>query len=386
MTNIFKLFFILIIFIFQGCQQQTIEKKPNISKANLKKIRWENIEGFFKDDLNLALEVFQKDCKARKINKNLKNVCKKSFKAKDGKNFFTKNFTPYRLLNKKNNPIGLITGYYEPILHGSFKKTSVFKYPILKLPKDLITVRLSSIYPTLRKYTLRGKLSKQTLIPYPTRQEIENQKSNKNLIPLLYVDDKIDRFFLEIQGSGKVMLPNKQIINIAYAGQNGRKYYPIGAKLLKDKLIKKENLSLQTIRKWCEANPKKVDNLLNLNKSKVFFKISKKSATGSLGVTLVAKRNLAVDTKFIPLGFAVFLNTTNPTDGKKINSLMVSADTGGAIKGDIRADYFWGSGANAKLNAGKMANKGQLTILIPNQKIQKWSNDTSYFIKVKDNP
>ncbi len=378
------LFISFLIFFFAGCQEKRIEKKPEISNAFLQKIDWKDIEGFSQDNLQLALEVFQKDCKARRVNKHLKKVCKKSVNYTDGKEFFTTNFTAYKLLNKQKRAQGLITGYYEPILNGSLTKTDKFKYPIYKTPDDLITVNLSSIYPDLKKYTLRGKLVGKTLIPYESRKELEG-KSNKKLEPLVFVDNKVDRFFLEIQGSGKVKLQNGKVINLGYAGQNGRKYYPVGRKLIQDGQITKRDMSLQAIKKWCDENPTKVDDLLNLNDSKVFFKISQKTATGSLGIELVALRNLAVDRSFIPLGFPVFINTTNPTNDENINSLMVAADTGGAIKGDIRADFFWGKGEVAKESAGKMAQKGRLTLLIPNKKeeVIKWSNDTNKYKIVK---
>lgn len=382
-----SLLFALSILFLTGCQDTKIEKKEHISKASLQQIPWEKLQGFSEDDLDLALAVFQKDCTARRVNKNLKVVCQKSLHYQDGEKFFIDNFLPYKLLNDKKSDVGLITGYYEPILNGNMTKTEVFKYPIYQTPDDLINIRLNSLYPQLKKYTLRGKLAGKTVVPYPTREELEN-KPAKNLIPLLYVDNKVDRFFLEIQGSGKVKLPDGKIINVGYAGQNGRKYYPIGRKLIKDNEIAKKDMSLQAIKKWCDKNPDKVDELLNLNESKVFFQISSKMATGSLGVELVAKRNLAVDRGFIPLGFPVFINTTNPITSKPINSMMVSADTGGAIKGDIRADFFWGSGKKAKLNAGKMAQKGNLTILIPKitKTKEKWSNDTTKYLKIKDNP
>ena len=354
---------IIIALFFSACQEKKVEKLEHISKANLEKIDFKDLDGFNNDNLNLALEVFKKSCKARRINKELKDVCKESVNFTNGKLFFTKHFIPYRLLNKKNSDKGLITGYYEPLLKGSFTKTDIYKYPLHKTPKDLISVRLSSLYPQLKRYTLRGKIVGNKLVPYETREEIEKE-ANK-LEVLLYVDSKVDRFFLEIQGSGKVELEDKTIVNVAYSNQNGRKYFAVGRHLIKDKHIKRKDMSLQAIKKWCDENPSKVDNLFNLNQSKIFFTLSKKSATGSLGVPLVAKRNIAVDKKYIPLGFPVFLNTTNPINNNKINTLVVAADTGGAIKGDIRADLFWGNGANAKIVAGKMAQKGLLTILIP---------------------
>jgi membrane-bound lytic murein transglycosylase A len=360
---------ILIIVFLTGCLDKKVEKFEHISNANLEKTTFKNLKGFYNDNLNLALEVFQKDCKARRVNKNLKDICKESFSYTSGKEFFTKNFTPYKLLNKKNTSKGLITGYYEPIIKGSFTQSDIYKYPVYKTPKNLITVRLSSLYPELKKYTLRGKVVGNKLVPYDTRAEL--QKNTKHLEPLLYLTSKTDKFFLEIQGSGKVELPDGKIINLAYSNQNGRKYYPIGRKLIKDGEVKKEDMSLQAIKKWCEKNPDKIDELFNLNQSTVFFYISKRNATGSLGVELVAKRNIAVDRSFIPLGFPVFLNTTNPISKEAINSLVVAADTGGAIKGDVRADFFWGNGDEAELGAGKMAEAGELTVLIPNNSIAK---------------
>lgn len=360
---------IVVVIFFSGCFDKKVEKFEHISNANLEKTSFKNIKGFNKDNLNFALEVFQKDCKARRVNKNLKNICKESFSYTNGEKFFTTHFIPYKLLNKQNKADGLITGYYEPIINGSFTKTDMYQYPVYKTPKNLITVRLSSLYPALKKYTLRGKVVGNKLVPYDTREEL--QKNNQHLEPLLYLESKIDKFFLEIQGSGKVKLPDGKIINLAYSNQNGRKYYPVGRKLIKDGEVKKEDMSLQAIKKWCEKNPSRVDELFNLNESTVFFYISKKNATGSLGVELVAKRNIAVDRSFIPLGFPVFLNTTNPLNNQEINSLVVAADTGGAIKGDVRADFFWGNGQRAELGAGKMAQSGTLTILIPKSAINK---------------
>ena len=363
MTIVKFLIFNIIIVLFTGCSFNNIVTKPEISKATFQKIKFEDIKGFDKDNLNTALDVFKKDCKARRVNKYLKNICKKSYKYTDGNDFFINNFTPYRLLNKDMSDTGLITGYYEPILNGSFKKTEKYKYPIYNVPKDLIRINLTSIYPELSKYTLRGKLVGKTIVPYESRKDINENDSKFE--PLLYLDNKIDMFFLEIQGSGKVKLENGKTIYVGYAGQNGRKYYAIGKKLIENGDILKKDMSLQAIKIWCDNNPTKVDKLFNLNNSKIFFHISKKSATGSLGVQLIGKRNIAVDRSYIPLGFPVFLNTTNPISKQDINTLMISADTGGAIKGDIRADYFWGSGKEAKLSAGKMAQKGILTILIP---------------------
>jgi membrane-bound lytic murein transglycosylase A len=362
-----KLLFITlsILLFITGCAPK-YEQKPHISKANFSEAAWEDIDGFDQDNLNIAFNVFKKGCQKAKRYEKLKEICTQADTTTDTKEFFLKNFTPYKLIGNNGNDQGLITGYYEPILNGSLTKTDKFQYPVYKKPKDLLIIDLSDAYEELKNYRLRGKLIGDKVVAYDSRAAIEAGK-NRKLEPICFVDNKIDLFFLHIQGSGKIRLKDGTILNVGYAGQNGRSYYAIGRKLIEEEHIKKEDLSLQTIKAWLEKNPEKIDEILNLNESYVFFHKSEKSATGSLGVELVGGRNLAVDPKFIPLGFPVFIDTTDPIDEKPIQRLMVAADTGGAIKGEIRADFFFGNGKVAKELAGKMKQKGSLYILIPNK-------------------
>jgi membrane-bound lytic murein transglycosylase A len=354
----------LTIFFLSGCAQKVVQK-PDISQADFQKVTWDDIEGFEYDNLNHALEVFQKDCKVSRKFENLLEVCKEADLTQDGKSFFTSNFTPYKLM-ADGDDTGLITGYYEPILNGSLKKTRKFKYAVYATPKDLITIDLSDAYPELKDYKLRGKLIGNMVIPYDTRETIEqNKDDNELLTPICFVDDRIDLFFMHIQGSGKIQLQDGTMLNVGYAQQNGRAYYAIGKKLIEMGVIDKEDVSLQSIRAWLKKNPGKIDTILNLNESYIFFKESQKDATGSLGTQLTENRNLAVDREFIPLGFPVFISTTNPINKKPINQLMVAADTGGAIKGKIRADFFFGNGERAEMLAGKMKQQGKLYMLIP---------------------
>jgi membrane-bound lytic murein transglycosylase A len=376
------------VLLFVSCKDtQVVETKADISNAKFEKIPFEKIQGFKEDNLTLAFDVFKKDCNSSIINKALINVCENTTNYTNGYKFFIENFEAFKLLNDDNSDNGLITGYYEPLLNGSLVKTKKFKYPIYAKPDDLLIIDLGLAYPELKKYKLRGKIQDDKVVPYEVREDFDS-KEHPNIEVICYVDSKIDRFILEIQGSGRVKLQDETIINVGYAEQNGRAYYPIGNKLIQNNQITRKNMSLQSITKWCEDNPLKVDELFNLNQSKIFFVKNDKTATGSLNIPLVAKRNLAVDTKFIPLGFPVFINTTNPITNNKINQLMVSADTGGAIKGKIRADFFWGNGEEAKQNAGKMAQKGKLIIFIPKDlsKKSRWLNDTSKYLKVKENP
>jgi len=337
-----------------------------------KSMQWNDLEGFENDNHAKALSVFIKDCQVAKNDPKLTDVCaiaQTQSSLANPKNFFKNNFQPYQLISDEGDKNGLITGYYEPLLQGSYYKTKRFKYPLYAVPKNLITVDLSSIYPGLSDYRLRGKIVGNKLVPYESREQLNriDYRTTNILKPICFVDNKIDLFFLQIQGSGKIQLPNKKFINVGYGAQNGHPYYAIGRKLIEMKVIEKENMSLQAIKRWLEENPSQIDTILNLNKSYIFFNKSTQSATGSLGTELTANRNLAVDRKNIPLGFPIFVSTSNPITNKPLNKLMIAADTGGAIKGKIRADFFFGNGEEAKELAGKMKQEGKLFILIPNK-------------------
>ena len=366
--------FIIATLFFTGCtmKEEVVEvpKEEKIvtpvkpSTENMKAVSFSEIDGFYKDDLNHALDVFKKDCKASKRNELFKDVCQKAEFETDGKKFFTLYFQPYKLLDENASDEGLITGYYEPLLYGSLKKTSRYKYPLYKTPKDMYIVDFTSIYPDLKTYKLRGKLVGNKVLPYDSRQEIESNPS-KELEPIVYVDNKVDVFLLHVQGSGKVLLDTGELINVGYAEQNGRKFKGIGMYMLNKGYITKDELSAQGMKKYLDKNPSKADEVLNQNESYVFFQKSNQGATGSLGTPLTAKRNIAVDRSVIPLGMPVFLNTTNPVDKKPINQLMVAADVGGAIKGKVRADFFWGFGDSAFDYAGRMKEKGKMYVLMP---------------------
>ncbi len=351
------------IFFITGCSfKPDYAKFEKISKGNFEEAQWEDLQGFADDDLDLAFTTFKKGCE--KARNSLKNVCSKVNSYENSEIFFKDNFVPFKIYNEDDTDTGLITGYYEPLLKGSRTKTQKYKYPIYKTPEDLLVIDLGSIYPELKKYRLRGRVVGNKVLPYHSREQIDKRD---DLDVICYVDDKIDLFFLQIQGSGRVQLDSGEIINVGYSNQNGRAYYAIGRILIKEGHIDRKDISLQSIRAWLEQNPDRQDEILNLNQSYVFFKESKETATGSLGVELIGQRNLAVDRKFIPLGYPVFINTQNPETKEPIDRLMVAADTGGAIKGEIRADFFWGYGKEAEKLAGLMKEEGKLYILIPKE-------------------
>lgn len=360
------LFPLLFSFLFfAGCSAPIYTKNlTHISSGNLKKVSWDELQGYDTDNLDEALRVFRKGCE--NTQKTLINSCQLAKDTNNSKSFFMTNFEPFKLYDNSGKDVGLITGYYEPLLHGSRTQSLKYPYPIYKKPNDLVVIDLKDFSQNLPKMRLKGKIVANKLLPYDTREMIEKRT---DLEPICFVDNKIALFFLHIQGSGRVQLDTNETINVGYSEQNGRGYFAIGKKLVEDGYLQKEEVSLQTIQNWLEQNPQKMDSILNLNESYVFFEESNKSATGSLGVELVGWRNLAVDTSIIPLGYPVFLKTTNPISKEKIATLMVAADTGGAIKGEIRADFFFGYGDEALKFAGGMKEKGEMYIFIPKGEI-----------------
>ena len=355
----YYLFIITIVFLFNGC---STKKEELIEIKATKKTPFDYLNGFYDDDLDLALDVFKKACTKSRKKEQFKNVCENSLNFTSGKEFFTKNFTPKVLVSSSGDK-GLITGYYEPLLYGSREKTNFYKYPIYKTPKDLVTIKNKKKYPSFKNLKYKAKIKNGKYYPYDTRTQIEQRN---DLEVICYVNDLIDLFFLQVQGSGRVLLNSGELINVGYANQNGREYKSIGKKLIDDGYLKKEEVSLQTIKSFLNNNPKKIKEILDYNPSYVFFTQKEQTATGSLNVPLVAKRNIAVDRRYIPLGMPVFIETSNPKTKESINKLVIAADTGGAIKGEIRADYFLGYGEEAMELAGLMKEKGRLFMLIPN--------------------
>ncbi len=286
------------------------------------------------------------------------------------RNFFESRFVPHQVRNLDGSLSGTVTGYYEPLLRGSRTPGGLFQTPLYRTPGDLLTVDLGSLYPELKNMRLRGRLSGNKVVPYFTRAELE-QKGLPPGTELVWVDNAIDAFFLQVQGSGRVSLDDgKETIRLAYADQNGHPYKSIGRYLIDRGELKLEQASMQGIKAWAAANPHRLQELLNANPSVVFFKEEKitdasKGPRGALGVPLTERRSVAIDPQFITLGAPVFLSTTRPNTDQPMRQLMIAQDTGGAIRNPVRADFFWGFGQEAGELAGKMKQPGQMWLLLP---------------------
>lgn len=352
-------------------------KPAEAAKPSFKPVAFSSLPGWGKDDLREAWPALMNSCEVlvRKI--EWKEPCTIARSVDSGNEkavrlYFESFFVPYQVFNPDGSDAGLVTGYYEPLLSGSRKRGGVFQTPLHRAPDDLLTIDLTSVYPDLKGMRLKGKLVGNKVVPYPSRAEM-HQSNVLTGKEILWVDDPVEAFFLQVQGSGRVQLMDtktKEVVRIVYSDQNGHPYKSIGRYLVDKGEMTLEQASAQSIKAWVAANPSRQQELLNANPSYVFFKEEKladptKGPKGSLGVPLTPQRSIAVDNQFIPPGAPVFLATSHPGKETPLQRLMMAQDTGGAIKGAIRADFFWGFGAEAGEKAGKMKQRGAMWILLP---------------------
>jgi membrane-bound lytic murein transglycosylase A len=290
--------------------------------------------------------------------------------------FFETHFIAYRVIAADGGDTGLVTGYYEPLLEGSRTADARHRVPLYAPPDDLLTIDLASLHPDLAGKRLRGRVDGRRVLPYWSRAEIENGRQPQRDKVLAYVADPVDAFFLEIQGSGRIQLADGTVLRLGYADQNGHPYRSIGRVLVERGEMTAEQASLAAIREWAHRNPDKLRGLLDENPSYVFFRevapfapgtleASIDGPIGSLGVPLARERTIAVDPRSIPLGAPVFIATTYPLSTRPLQRLVLAQDTGGAIRGAVRADYFWGFGDDAGREAGRMRQQGRLFLLWP---------------------
>jgi membrane-bound lytic murein transglycosylase A len=344
-------------------------------KELLKPVAFSALPGWEKDDLRQAWLAFMSSCEVLIKKTDWKEPCTiardvDATNEKAVRLFFESFFVPHQVINADGSDTGLVTGYYEPLLRGARKRGGPYQTPLYRAPDDLLTIDLTSVYPELKGMRLRGRLAGNKVLPYPSRAEMV-QSNTLDGKELLWVDDPVEAFFLQVQGSGRVKLTDaKETVRVAYADQNGHPYKSIGRYLVDKGEMTLDQASAQSIKAWFISHPSRQQELLNANPSYVFFKEEKltdpnKGPKGSLGVPLTPQRSIAVDIQFVPLGVPVFLATTQPNQDTPLQRLMMAQDTGGAIRNAVRADYFWGFGAEAGEKAGKMKQRGMMWVLLP---------------------
>lgn len=335
------------------------------AEMTLTRATFAELPGWKQDHQEEALLAFQKSCveimkrdanyversrHVRVSRQEWQDVCRQAEKihtrdVKVARRFFETNFAPYRI-TASGYTDGLFTGYYMPLIHARLQPDKRYFVPIYA-------------YPAGASRWL------------PDREAIMNGALEGRAEVLAWADDPVDVYFAHVQGSAVVELPDKRQFVIGYAGHNGREYTSIGRVLVESQQIAKEVISMQSIRAWLEQHPRQANALLNLNKSYVFFRILKdENPLGSERVPLTPQRSLAVDLRFIPLGAPVWLNSAMPVPESKqsllaLRRLLVAQDTGGAIKGIVRGDVYWGTGDKAAYIAGHMNSPGNYWVLLP---------------------
>ncbi len=377
-------FLIVLCLTVVGCAQITPEDvKPQLT---LKQVGFRELPGWQNDDMQTAAAAFSKSCtrilkappdkqfgalKEAGSYKDWQTPCREFLALENPAPealhiFFERYFSPFSVTGG-GEPEGLFTGYYEASLKGSLTKQGPYRYPLHTRPDDLVMVQLGDFREELKGQRIAGRVIDGNLKPYESREQIVAGKWPHNDEVLVWVDNAVDAFFVQIQGSGIVELDDGSTLRIGYAGQNGHPYYAIGRELIKREELTAENVSMQSIREWLAAHPDEADEIMNTNKSYVFFtKLDGEGPIGGEGVALTAGRSLAIDRSLLSYGMPVWVDIKEPVPGTgDLTRLMVMQDTGGAITGPVRGDVFWGFGARAETLAGPMKSKGRYWVLLP---------------------
>ena len=360
-----------VLALLAGCNGGESAKPEPHAVATYAPATWKDLPAVSDEDLLAGFYAWRSGCEKLKRDPVWAATCEAAGSATASaaqvRTFLEQNLEVYGLRSAENNANGLITGYYEPVYPGSLKPTEANHVAVYGVPDDMIVVDLASVYPELKGKRLRGRLDGRVLKPYDTA-EVINREGVKAPV-LAWLTDPMDLQFLQIQGSGRVQLEDGRQLRLGYADQNGHPYRPIGRWLVAQGELPLEKASMDGIKAWAEANPERLHELLNANPSYVFFRelpASSGGPVGALGVPLSAGRSIAIDPRFVPLGAPVFLSTTHPLSATPLQRLVLAQDTGGAIKGVVRADFFWGFGADAGREAGRMRQQGSMWVLLPN--------------------
>lgn len=289
--------------------------------------------------------------------------------------FITERFRVYRSSGGEQRNEVLFTGYYEPYLNGRLTPDDRYRYPVYAIPKDLMVIDLTPFGEAYQGKKIVGRIQGKTVVPYPDRQAIEADSGfSRNAEPIAWVDDRVDLFFLQIQGSGRIYLADGEFLRVHYHAANGHPYRSIGRLLIDQGKIPAEEMSMQRLKSYLKAHPEAVDGILNHNPSYVFFKTETSGPIGAIGVDLTPGRSVAVDRRVFPMAAPAFLQTQIPVvDGSgridrwmDFSAFALNQDTGGAIRGPGRVDIFWGNGPYAEIAAGHLQHKGAFYLLILN--------------------
>ena len=348
---------------------QATPPKPAGEAARYEPANFAELPGWAAADAAASLRAFLAGCERPGAHRALRHACDaaRSATGNDARAFFEQHFSPWRIRTAEGAGEGLVTGYYEPVIDGSRSRSAKYRYPAYGVPPDLVVVDLASLHPDLAHQRLRGRLEGRRLVPDYTRAEIEKRGASLGSDVIAWVADAVELFFLQVQGSGQVRLPDGSRLRLAYADQNGHPYRSLGRALIERGELTLEQASMQGIKAWAAANPGRMQEALQVNPSYVFFREATvtDNPVGALGAPLTPGYSIAVDPRSVPLGTPVWLDTTLPLSKSPLQRLVLAQDTGGAIRGAVRADFYWGTGDEAGTQAGRMRQQGAMWILWP---------------------
>jgi membrane-bound lytic murein transglycosylase A len=374
--------------------QRPLLRIPN---AQIEPVGWSAVEGWTEDNQAEAFAAYFKSCEAilrgtkamreaRPFYGALYEACRvaadiKPKDAAEARAFFEANFRPVRI-TPLGEPAGFVTGYYEPIVIGSRTKSEEFAYPLYRKPPNLLPggrmLARGSVAASSAKSKGKGKKKRRAarhrLVPFHERASIDDGVLAGRELEICWLKDPIDAFFVHIQGSVRVRLEDDKMLRLNYLAQNGHPYYAVGRYLIERKIVSKEEMSMDRIRQWMEANPAEGKELRRRNKSYVFFRetnlAENEEAIGAQGISLTAWRSIAVDRNIHVYGTPFFIAAELPIESEqpttKFRRLMVAQDTGGAIIGPARADIYFGAGDEAGRISGRLRHSGRFVMLVPN--------------------
>lgn len=377
-------FFLLLTVGLNSCshEEDVVSSKTGITKVY--KAEYSSLSGWKSDDFAKVIPVFEANC--AKILQNKKEfladskikietsayqkVCEKFAKgiknSVEMREFIESEFTPYAVVEGAN-PVGKFTSYYEAGINASYTKTEKFKYPVYGKPNDLVEINLRDFGTEFPNTRLVGRVENNKFVPYFNRKDIENKGINAPV--LMWADDLVDVHIMQIQGSAIANMTDGTNVRIGYADNNGHKFRGIGSIMLEKKILKAGEVSMENIRKWLKKHPERAKELMEKNERFIFQRLVNASGpVGAFGLPLSAGRSIAVDNAIIPLGAMMWLDTVD-ADNNKLEKIVFAQDIGSAIKGTVRGDYFWGSGEQAFLAAGRMNSAGRYYIMVPKNSV-----------------
>lgn len=393
------LLFFLAVIVTGLILVSVIDREPPETRLGLDERSFSSLAGWDDDDQSAALDAFRLSCERLMTLPDERSLggrgmagtvadwrpaCRAvgDVRAADrdaARAYFQTWFRPVAVSNGDDD-IGLFTGYYTPVLKGSLRRSEAYPVPIYPLPADYLKVDLGDFRADLAGQGIIGRIENGRLAPARTRAEIEAGALDGAAKPILWLADPIDAFFLHIQGSGRIRLDDGSVLGVGVAGTNGHTYVSIGRRLVARGALEKGTVTAQAIRAWLKDNPDEAQSLMQENPRYVFFGILDGEPIGAQGVTLTARRSLAVDTRWIALGVPVWLDTRvadTSAAPDRIRRLMVAQDTGGAIIGIVRGDVYWGAGGEAGDVAGRMNVAGRYHLLLPRALLRRRAREQS---------